>query len=84
MQDKGIVPFAHTPLGGLYSFAFLDNEIITSIGKRIGASPAQVVLAYLLLRGIGVVISSKSLEHMIESINSSQFTKDITSEDIIG
>lgn len=46
MQSKGIIPFAHTPLGGLGFKDLLNNEILMEIGSRIGATPAQVVLAY--------------------------------------
>lgn len=82
MQSKGIIPFAHTPLGGLGSQYLLNNEILMEIGTRIGATPAQVVLAYLLKRKIGVVTASKNPIHMNESIHSAEFISSLTPDDI--
>lgn len=81
MQKRGIIPFAHTPLGGLGSKYILNNEIFQIIGERIGATPAQVVLSYLLKRNIGVVTSSKNTQHMIESIHAAAFI--LTPDDMI-
>lgn len=82
MQDRGIIPFAHTPLGGLGAQYILNNEILTKIGERIGATPAQVVLAYLLKRKIGIVTSSKNPIHMHESIHVAKFIPSLTTEDM--
>lgn len=81
IQDAGITPFAHTPLGGLGSQYFLENATLVDVGKCIGATPAQVILAYLLSRGIGVVTSSQQLQHMEESIRARDFH--LTPEDIM-
>ena len=80
MQSEGVIPFAHTPLGGLGSQYILNNDILIAIGTRIGATPAQVVLAYLLSRVIGVVTTSSQIYRMKESIHASDFT--LTPEDI--
>jgi len=82
MLSKNILPFAHTPLGGLGSRSLLTNEILTTIGSRIGATEAQVVLAYLLKRGIGVVTSSSNVNHMEESIQASHFINYLSPEDM--
>ena len=82
MQSKGIIPFAHTPLGGLGAKYILNNDILSTIATRIGATPAQVVLAYLLKRNIGVVTSSKNLIHMNESIHSPEFISALTIDDM--
>lgn len=83
MQSQDILPFAHTPLGGLASQYILNNEILTNIGKRIGTTSAQVVLAYLLKRGIGVVTRSKDIKRMSESIHSGEFSEILTEDDMI-
>lgn len=82
IQSKGILPFAHTPLGGLGSQYILNNEIFTEIGSRIGATIAQVVLAYLLKRKIGVVTSSKNPFHMDESIHAAEFISSLSNKDM--
>ena len=82
MKSKNIIPFAHTPLGGLSSKQLLSNEIFINIGRRIGATPAQVVLAYMLKRGIGVVTASKNIDHMGESIRSRDFISILTDDDM--
>lgn len=83
MQSQGVIPFAHTPLGGLGSQYVLSNEILSNIGTRIGATPAQVILAYLLKRGIGVVTRSTNVTHMTESIHSTQFIEHLTETDMV-
>lgn len=83
MQSRNILPFAHTPLGGLASQYVLNNEILINIGKRIGATPSQVVLSYLLKRGIGVVTRSKDIKHMYDSIHAGNFSEMLTDEDMI-
>lgn len=82
MQEKGIIPFAHTPLGGLGSQYVLNNDILIDIGKRINATAAQVVIAYLIKRGIGVVTSSKDINRMKESIQAVNFLSYLTDQDM--
>jgi diketogulonate reductase-like aldo/keto reductase len=87
MQDNGIIPFAHTPLGGLGSYYLLNNEVLINISTRISSenisvSPANIILAYLLKRGIGVVTSSKNYQHMEESIRVMDTIPYLTEEDM--
>lgn len=83
MQDRGIIPFAHTPLGGLGAQYLLNNDILIQIGSRIGATPAQVVLAYLLKRNIGIVTSSRDYKRMAESISIGEFIELLTEDDVM-
>jgi diketogulonate reductase-like aldo/keto reductase len=82
MQSRGILPFAHTSLGGLGSKFILTNEILSAVGGRLGATPAQVVIAYLLRRQIGVATSSKNPGRMAESINIANIAEKLTLDDI--
>lgn len=82
MQSEEVIPFAHTPLGGLGSQYILNNEILIAIGDRIGATPAQVVIAYLLKRGIGVVTRSTNSSRMEESLIASTLINSLTNDDI--
>lgn len=83
MQSRRIAPFAHTPLGGLASQYVLNNEVLIEIGTRLGASVAQVILAYLLRRRIGVITASKNPIHMADSLQSPRFSNQLTETDIM-
>lgn len=82
MKDRDIIPFAHTPLGGMASVSLLSNEKLIDIGRRIRATPAQVILAYLLRRGIGVVTTSKDEKHMEESLHAGEYISLLNNDDI--
>ncbi len=82
MQNHNIVVFAHTPLGGLGSQYVLNNDILVSISERLNATPAQVIIAYLMKRGIGVVTASKNLVHMKESLESFKYIEYIGMDDV--
>ena len=82
MQSKGIIPFAHTPLGGLGSHYLLQNEILLSISQRLSASPAQVILAYLLQRGIGVVTTSSNPTHIKDILSAPELIPNFSIQDM--
>ena len=77
-QMNNIQVVAHTPLGGLAAGYILQSEIIKDIADEIGATPAQVVLASTLKRGIGVIPRSLKKERMIENLDSANFISSIT------
>jgi diketogulonate reductase-like aldo/keto reductase len=83
MKSQNIIPFAHTPLGGIAASYLLTTEVLVKISNRLLATPAQVVISYLLKRGIGVVTSSKNTIRMIESLNAPFFINLLTEKDII-
>lgn len=82
LQNKNITPFAHSPLGGLGSKYILNNEILITISEKLKITPAQIILAYLLKRGIGVVTSSNNPLHMKDSFDAAKFISYITNDDI--
>lgn len=82
MQSRGIIPFAYSPLGGMGSEYMLSNNILVAVAERIGATPAQTIIAYLLKRGIGVVTTSKRIQHMSDSINATRYIDTLTDTDI--
>lgn len=79
-QSNGIQVVAHTPLGGLASQYILQSEIIQEIVSEIGSTPAQVVLASTMKRGVGVIPRSLNKERMIENLNAVNFIPSITQE----
>jgi diketogulonate reductase-like aldo/keto reductase len=77
-QINNIQVVAHSPLGGLASQYILQSEIIKDIADEISATPAQVILASALKRGIGVIPRSLKKERMIENLDSANFVSSIT------
>ena len=77
---NGIQVVAHTPLGGLAAKYILQSEIIQQIGLEIGVTPAQVVLASTMKRGIGVIPRSLSRNRMKENFDSINFISSITED----
>ncbi|WP_394909165.1 aldo/keto reductase [uncultured Helicobacter sp.] len=53
-----------------------SNEILKNIGKKYGKSPAQVILRWLLERGIPVIPKSVRKEKMRENVNIFDFNLD--------
>lgn len=79
-QFNNIQVVAHTPLGGLAARYLLEAEIIQDIALEIGATPAQVVLASTMKRGIGVIPRSLNINRMKENLNSVNFISMITDQ----
>jgi glycerol 2-dehydrogenase (NADP+) len=76
LKSLDIVVFAHTPLGGLGAKWFLQDETLNRIATRLGTTPAQVMFSYLLGRQIGVVTSSKNMDHMREFFQDVKLTRE--------
>lgn len=53
-----------------------DNEILKNIGAKYGKTPAQVILRWLIERGIPVIPKTTSKERMIENISVFDFELD--------
>ena len=58
---------AYSPLGG-DKRDVLEDEVIIDIAKRNNVTPAQVVLAWNMERGVGVIPKSISENHLQENI----------------
>jgi 2,5-diketo-D-gluconate reductase A len=56
------------------------NPLLTSIGKKYGKSVAQVILRWLIQRGVVVIPKSVRKERLIENIN--VFNFQLSSEDM--
>lgn len=75
MKSLGIAVFAHTSLGGLAAKWLLEHEVLTKIATRLNATPAQVMISYLMGRGIAVVTSSKNVAHIREYFQAVELTE---------
>ncbi len=77
LKDEGILPIAWSPLGRAKMIA---DEEITKIASKYGKTNAQVLLRYLIQRGIPVVPKASSIERMKENLD--VFGFELSEEDI--
>ena len=66
-QRKGIVLLAFAPLGHGMKPGPLTDPTITSIAKRVGKTPAQVLISWAVQRGTAVLTSPNSTARARES-----------------
>lgn len=76
-EDLGIVTQSWTPLGRGRSF---DDPCIASIARRLGQSPAQVILRWHLQLGCSVIPRSIHKERLAENLDLFDFA--LTAEDM--
>jgi diketogulonate reductase-like aldo/keto reductase len=57
-KTEGIILLAFAPLGHAMEPRLLDDPLIVTMARRFGKSPAQVLLAWGILRGTAVLTSS--------------------------
>ena len=79
MEKHGVKMEAWAPFGEGRNNLF-TNEILVSIGKKYNKSSAQVVLRWLIHRGVIVACKSTHIERMQENINVFDF--ELTEEDM--
>ena len=66
---KGIAYVPFFPLGG---FTPLQSETLSTVAQRLGATPMQVALAWLLARAPNILLipGTSSLKHLRENLAS--------------
>lgn len=79
MEKYGVKMEAWAPFGEGRNNLF-TNEILVSIGKKYNKSSAQVMLRWLIQRGVIVACKSTHIERMQENINVFDF--ELTEEDM--
>jgi diketogulonate reductase-like aldo/keto reductase len=72
---------AHSPLS---TEGLLDDPALQSIANRHGVSTAQIVLRWLIQRGIVPIPSSTSRAHIAENLDVFQFTLSNDEMQLIG
>ena len=75
-QNNGIVLQAFAALGHNSEPNLLADPVITSIAKRIGKTPAQVVLAWAIQRGTALLTTTKTPSRMKENFDVSTLPED--------
>lgn len=71
-RERGILVEAWSPLG--QGGQVLDEPIVTNIAEAHGCTPAQVVLAWHLARGVIPIPRSSSLEHQRTNLAATSVT----------
>src|SRR3954470_11388012 len=70
-QKNGIVFQAFAALGHSSEPNLLDDPVITAIARRVGKTPAQVVLAWAIQRGTALLTTSKTPGRIRENFDTS-------------
>ncbi|UXN68018.1 aldo/keto reductase (plasmid) [Devosia neptuniae] len=78
-NQHGIVTESYSPLGGKGT-ALLENPVIAGIARRLGKSPAQVIIRWHLQLDLVVLPKSSKLERAVENFNVWDF--DLTENDM--
>ena len=79
MEKYGVKMEAWAPFGEGRNNLF-NNEVLVSIGKKYNKSSAQVMLRWLIQRGVIIACKSTHIERMQENINVFDF--ELTEEDM--
>jgi aldehyde reductase len=86
-KEKGIVMTGYSPLGSPDrpwakpdDPKLLDNEKLIALGKKYNKSPAQIVLKWLVTRGVAAIPKTVSKHRLVE--NASIFDFSLSPEDM--
>jgi diketogulonate reductase-like aldo/keto reductase len=79
-QQQGIVLLAFAALGHAMEPRLLDDPVITAIARRLGKTPAQVVLAWAVQRGTALLTTSVKPGRIRENFEISTLPEDAMQE----
>jgi diketogulonate reductase-like aldo/keto reductase len=79
-RDHGIVLLAFAPLGHGMTPNLLEDDVITSIARRLYMSPAQVALAWAAQRGSAFLTTSTNSSRIQENYDISPLPEDAMRE----
>jgi diketogulonate reductase-like aldo/keto reductase len=79
-QRQGIVLLAFAALGHAMEPRLLDDPVIIAIARRLGKTPAQVVLAWAVQRGTALLTTSVTLRRIRENFELSALPEDAMRE----
>jgi diketogulonate reductase-like aldo/keto reductase len=79
-QRHGIVLLAFAALGHAMEPRLLDDPVITAIARRLGKTPAQVVLAWAIQRGTALLTTSVKPSRLRENFEVSTLPEDAMQE----
>jgi diketogulonate reductase-like aldo/keto reductase len=79
-RQHGIVLLAFAALGHAMEPRLLDDPVITAIARRLGKTPAQVVLAWAIQRGTALLTTSVTPSRIRENFELSTIPEDAMQE----
>ena len=79
-KEKGIVLQAFAPLGHGIRPGPLEDPVIVAVAKRLGKTPAQVLLAWAIQRGTALLTTPKTKAHAQENFEISPLPQDAFDE----
>jgi diketogulonate reductase-like aldo/keto reductase len=68
-KTHGIILLAFAPLGHALEPRLLDDPLVVSIARRLGKTPAQVLLAWGIQRGTAVLTASVTPARISENFD---------------
>jgi alcohol dehydrogenase (NADP+) len=77
---KGIVLLAFAPLGHGIRPGPLEDPVILAVAKRVGKTPAQVLLAWAIQRGTALLTTPKTKAHAQENFEIAPLPQDAFDE----
>lgn len=79
-RQHGIVLLAFAALGHAMEPRLLDDPVIVAIARRVGKTPAQVVLAWAIQRGTALLTTSVTPSRIRENVDLSTLPDDAMQE----
>ena len=79
-EAHGIGVMAYSPLGYAYAPLILADDTLQTIAKELNATPAQVVLAWLMKKEIRVIPKTNHHERLVENYDSQRLVPLLTPE----
>ncbi|KAH8776710.1 aldo/keto reductase [Diaporthe sp. PMI_573] len=78
-QDKGIVVEAYSPLGNnIYSLPMaIEDPAIIQLAEKLGKTPAQIVLSWIVQRGVVVLTKSVTPSRIKSNLEVSELPADV-------
>ncbi|XP_019867721.1 glyoxal reductase-like [Aethina tumida] len=69
LEKEGILLQAYSSLGGSNNPDLLKDKVVNEIAKKLGKSPAQVLLQWSLQQNIAIIPKARSQKHIEDNIN---------------
>jgi aldehyde reductase len=79
-REKGIVLLAFAPLGHGIRPGPLEDPVVLAVSKRVGKTPAQVLLAWAIQRGTALLTTPKTQAHAQENFDIAPLPQDAFDE----
>ncbi|KAG8169261.1 hypothetical protein KVR01_000006 [Diaporthe batatas] len=78
-QDKGIVVEAYSPLGNnIYNLPMaIEDPVIIQLAEKLGKTPAQIVLSWIVQRGVVVLTKSVTPSRIKSNLEVSELPTDV-------